>query len=64
MLLQNDFGFIFASFQFKYVHEHNRLWTWSGALEGIIEMQSFCGTKAIQNKDLGMALKTGGQIRR
>lgn len=21
-------------------------------LEGIIEMQSFCGTKAIQNKDL------------
>lgn len=41
-----------------------RLWTWSIMLEGIIEMQSLCETKAIQNKELRITLKTGGQIRR
>lgn len=33
-------------------------------LEGIVELQSLCETKAIQNKELRIALKTGGQIRR
>lgn len=48
----------------KMIYVLFRLWCRSIMLEGIVEMQSLCETKAIQNKELRIALKTGGQIRR
>lgn len=48
----------------KMIYVLFRLWCRSIMLEGIVELQSLCETKAIQNKELRIALKTGGQIRR